>query len=343
MKKLFLAMLFANFISTAAKADDDTAANGTASIGVANYDDDNVTSRIVSGSVSKGFNLIPDQGWESSATVGGTTKAITFKEPADLLEKQLKGKDHIEEHSTSVAVNQGVGIGSSIGLLAGSTLSPLSNSRYVGLRLGQWWAEETFQTVVEFRKTKLEQATLDFVDTDGKRVITPNDLEGNNATLTLTHLTTPSTILRGAASNTKRSDRPDAWSGSGEIRQFIDATESAVHLAATHYENIGVVEARTTYGSVVSDTARIEWHQKIMDRSLVSLGYRYYFEIEDPRPTDAKDRQVGTDSIFGTWRWRFTEAAWTADSSEVSLFFNSFRANSGVDGLLLGSSLSYLF
>src|SRR5690606_29168202 len=115
------------------------------------------------------------------------------------------------------------------------------------------------------------------------------------------------TIVRGAYSHTSRSDRPAAWSTSGEVRQYIEKTESAVHLAATHFENIGEIEANATYGSVISDTIRAEWHQRILNQSMIALGYRYYLELEDPRASDAKDTVVGTDSIFGSWRWRLND------------------------------------
>jgi hypothetical protein len=316
---------------------------GSASLGAARYEDNNVDSNIVSASISKTFAITEGQGWETSSTLSGTKKYILFKEPADLLQKQLKGKTRIEEDTVSGTITQGFGIGHTVGLLAGTNKSPLSKSNFIGLRVGLWWLEETLQSVVEHRKNDLEQAVLDFVDTDGKRVITPEDLDGRNTSLTLTHFTTPSTILRSAYSYTSRSDRPAAWSASGEIRQYIETTSSAVHFAGTHYENIGEIEARTTFGSVISNTLRAEWHQKVFEKSAAALGYRYYLEKEDPRAFDAQDNQVGTDSVFASYRWRFDDVAWTADSSELSVFFNSFRANSGIDGLLVGSSLSYTF
>jgi hypothetical protein len=337
-----LSLLALSLTATHAAAEDTDSHGGpgSAAFGIAGYDDDLVVSRVYSTSLAKTLRLMPEQGKETSLSLSATNKAVHFKEPADLLEKQLKGDHDIQERSGSVSVNQGLAIGSTIGLLAGANDSPLAKGKYGGLRIGQWFLEETLQTVLEFRRTILEQVTLDYVDTDGKRVITPADLEGSNVTLTMTHMTTPSTILRGAYSVTTRSDRPDAWSVSGEIRQFVTPTDSAVHVALTHYENIGEVEAKTTFGSVVSDTIRAEWHQKIAERMTGSLGYRYYLETEDPRAEDARDRRVGTDSIFGSWRWRFSDVAWTADSSEYSIFFNKFRSNAGVDGMLIGTSIT---
>ncbi len=322
---------------------DDSHLPGSATFGVARYEDINVDSNVISSGLSKTFALKEGQGYETSAAISGTKKYILFKEPADLLQKQLKGKTKIEEDSASGTFTQGFGIGHTIGILGGTNKSPLSKSKFVGLRLGLWWLEETLQSVIEHRKTDLEQAVLDFVDTDGKRVITPEDLDGRNTSLTLTHFTTPSTILRSAYSFTSRSDRPAAWSASGEIRQFIEATDSAVHVAAAHYENIGEIKAKTTFGSVISNTLRAEWHQKLFEKSTGAIGYRYYLEKEDPRAFDAQDNQVGTDSVFASWRWRFDNVAWTAESSELSMFVNSFRANSGINGILVGSSISYTF
>ncbi len=343
MKTAFLFVAFLLPVKAHSQSEEKQDLPGSATFGAARYEDNNVNSNIISGGINKTFAIREGQGWESSVAASGTKKYVLFKEPADLLQKQLKGKTKIEEDTVSATMTQGFGIGNTVGILGGSNKSPLSKSKFVGLRLGLWWLEETLQSVIEHRRTDLEQTVLDFVDTDGKRVITPEDLDGINTSLTFTHFTTPSTILRSAYSFTSRSDRPAAWSASGEIRQYIEATASAIHFAGTHYENIGEIQAKTTFGSVVSNTVRAEWHQKFFESSTGAIGYRYYLENEDPRAFDAQDNQVGTDSIFASWRWRLDDVAWTADSSELSMFINSFRANSGIDGILAGTSLIYMF
>jgi hypothetical protein len=303
---------------------------------VAHYDDDTLTAWILSLAGSEQASLWKGEGRATSFKLGATGKSVRFKQAGDLLERQLDGDDTIEEQSMTASVDQGVGVGASVGALAGQTKSPLSKSRYFGARASYWWLDETLQTTLEARRTFLEQSPLDFIDTDGHRVQTPEDLAGSNVGLTVTHLTTPSTILRSSASRTTREDRPAAWSLGLEIRQFVTPADAAVHFAVTHYENLGKVTQATSYGTIVAENARLEWHQHVVSRLIVMGGYRYYLETEKPRAADAAINRIGADAIYGTLRWRFGDGPWTADAPEVYSFVERYKSNVPNEGVLVG-------
>ena len=282
-------------------------------------------------------NLVGGEGHRTNATFGYTGERIHFKAPGNLLAGELGGKDTIDQHSLTAAVDQGLAVGTQAGLLIGSSKSLLSDTRFAGLKLGHWWRAETLQTVLEARHTIVKEPSLQFTDTDGKRIRTPTDLNGNNLTLNVTHLTTPTTILRGSLSGTERSDRPPAGSESAEIRQFVTPANAAVLVAVTHYENVGQIDDTQQFGTIVANNARFEWNQRLLVHAILMGGYRYYLEEEKPRALDADRKQIGTDALYGSFRWRFTSAAaWTDDAPEAYLFFSRYNTNAPTLGSVVG-------
>lgn len=333
---LWLAAFATYAVSTLAHAQDVETAG-------AYYTDDILTSTILSVRASHATRTLwKGAGRTTSARVGATVKLVEFKAAPDLLTKQLDGETQIQETSLSASADQGLGVGTQVGLLAGSTQSPLSRVRYIGARAGQWWLRETLQTTFEMRKTSVNQPPLDYTDTDGQRVVTPEDLNGLNAAVTATHFTTPTTISRATYSRTTRSDRPPAWALGLEGRQFLPWTPAAVHVGFTHYENVGQITAATSYGSVVANTAKIEWHQRLPHRLILMGGYRYYLEGENPRATDAEQRQLGSDSVYGSLRWRMGRGAWTADAPELYGFAGRYASNAPNTAYLLGLGARFL-
>jgi hypothetical protein len=157
------------------------------------------------------------------------------------------------------------------------------------------------------------------------------------------HFTTPTTIIRGTYSHTTRSDRPPAWALGGEARQYVPWTPAVVHIAVTHYENVGQITQQTSYGSIVANTGRIEWHQRLPHRFILMGGYRYYLEGENPRAIDAAERQLGSDSLYGSLRWRFGDQAWTADGPEVYGLAGRYASNSPNTAYMVGVGARYLW
>lgn len=323
------AALAAFFTGSVARASETESAVGY-------YSETQLNALVGSLSTRADSQLWKGEGRKTSVSLGYTGKRITFKNPPDLLERQLTGKNTVSEHSLSASVDQGLAVGSTVGLSAGGTKSRLSDARYYGLKIGQWFRSETLQTVLTVRRTDVKSQPIEFTDTDGKRINTPADLHGMNVGLSLTHFTTPTTILRGSASATTRSDRPPAASESFEIRQFVTPADGAVHFAVTHYENVGQIDDTQTFGSIVANNARLEWNQRLFARGILMGGYRYYLESEKPRAADADRKALGTDAIYGSFRWRFGSDLWTGDAPEAYVFTSRYTTNLPTKGYVFG-------
>ncbi len=312
------------------------ALGGAVESAVGSYKEDKLDAKVASLSVSEDARFWKGEGRATSFRLGATGKELRFIEPADLLKKQLDGRDKVSELSLSAGVDQGFRVGTTAGAFFGGTKSQLADAKFYGLRLGQWFRSETLQTTLDLRRTDVKQAPIEFTDTDGKRIRTPADLHGNNVAFGATHFTTPTTILRGSVSVTDRSDRPLASAASGEVRQFITQANGVVHFAMTHYENVGAVDDTQQVGSIVANNARLEWHQRLFERAIVMGGYRYYLEIENPRALDAANKQVGSDAMYTSLRYRFGDGSWTDEAPEMYLFASRYNTNVPTRGHVLG-------
>jgi len=100
-------------------------------------------------------------------------------------------------------------------------------------------------------------------------VTLPDHVDGTSYTLNLRNFATPSTILLGSFYYNTENDRPPATAESGEIRQFIEATNSSVHLNVSHYETWAKLKIRLFYGSVVANSIQGEWHQRMPELPLI--------------------------------------------------------------------------
>lgn len=312
------------------------ALGGSVESAVGTYREDKLEAKVASLSASEATRFWQGEGRATSIRLGATGKQLRFIAPANLLKKQLDGEDEVGELSLSAGLDQGFGVGTTAGALFGGTKSKLSDAKFYGLRLGQWFRSETLQTTLDLRRTDLKQAPIEFTDTDGKRIRTPADLHGNNVALGATHFTTPTTILRGSVSVTDRSDRPLASAVSGEVRQFIAPVNGVVHFAMTHYENVGAVDDTQQVGSIVANNARLEWHQRLFERAILMGGYRYYLEVENPRAPDAENKQIGSDALYTSLRYRFGDGSWTDEAPEAYLFASRYNTNVPTRGHVLG-------
>ena len=292
------------------------------------YSDETRTTQIVSTTGTYSNNFLKRRGTDTSITVGHTYKRLQFNETDDLtVKQQLDGQLNVNENSLSLSATQGIQVGTSVSAFGGIGDSPLSKSRYYGLRGSQWWLQETLQTVLEARKTEADVPAIDVLDVDVVRIITPTKIEGENVNLSVTHLTTPSTISRFSTSHTFRNDRPPAQSYSLELRQYIDATKSAVHGGIAHYENVGSITPVTLYGTVVSNSGFAEWHQRLIGKFIIMGGYRHYREQERPRADISPRRQLASDWYYGSLRHRFGKGGWLDSAGEVYVFAGHYVTN----------------
>lgn len=319
--------------------------NGTAlahdvDIATTSVSSTNDNALIYSGALNGTFSLLRGEGLKTSTSLGLTQKNVTFKDSDGASAKQYEASEY-SEFSFSAGIDQGVAVGSSIGLFGGKTSQPLATTTWKGIRLNQWLREETLQGVLEVRQTEttrvfLREIDMTGTDTDGVRIVQPEDLAGMNYSLNLTHITTPSTIIKAGYSLTRQSDRPDADAVTAEVRQFITPTRSAVHIGIGHYENVGVIHTNSYVGKVIANSFKTEWHQRLGDKFILMGGYRYYLETENPRAADANIKQLGSDYVYSSLRWRYGATTWVEDASELYGLIGRYQTNIPTEALLVG-------
>lgn len=309
----------------------------TSEFGGASYADSNKSMFLTAlGANQNSSYFLSGAGQETNINFSYKGKVINFKKKDDFLTKQLQNSDKVTESSLNAAVDQGVKPGSVIGALSGHTKSALGKSSYIGVRGSQWWRSNTLQSTLQYRRTTSHQASLDYTDTDGKRIVTPESLDGKNTQLALTHLTSPSTILNGAVSHTVSSDRPDAFSITSEIRQYLPIGHSSIHIGATHYENVGKIEDTSTSGTVVANTVKAEIFTKIKKNYIAMFGYRLSIEQENPRSDSAPIAQTGSDTYYSSFKYRFGNSNWLEDSNELQIFGSLYDSNQSTNAILIG-------
>ena len=128
---------------------------------------------------------------------------------------------------------------------------------------------------------------------------------------------------------------------SAQVRQYLDQAYGSVHVTLSHYENVGSIKPITTYGTIVSNAATAEWHQKILQQYLWMTGYRAYVESENPRSGSVAEKKVGSDYVYTTLRYRLAKA-WTYRSSELSASLGHYINNAGLKGDLVSVGIDFL-
>jgi hypothetical protein len=215
-------------------------------------------------------------------------------------------------------------------------MSPLGSSQWVGAGFTQWFNQDTLKLDLLITKSDNDSPVTDTIDTDVVRVVTPKDVSTDSFSATLTHFTTPTTIIIGSISQGKRSDRPDAQSASLELREFFKSLAGAFHGGIAHYENLGEIKPITLYGTVVANSFFGEWQQRFMDKFIGRFGYRQYLETEDPRATESPVKQLGSDYIYGSLRYRNYDKSWLDQADEYFAFAGYYKSNAPSTSTVVG-------
>ena len=240
--------------------------------------------------------------------------------------------------SQSIGVDQGIGNGVAFGLSLSSTKGKslgeepksFENSR-IAFRSSVWVRENTLRISLDGSLQKTNKEERDFLDTDGRRIKVASDASGKTATLRLTHLTTPTTILMGNVSSTSTSARPTAQSGGVEGRQYITMLKSAIHGAYDIYQDVGEIDTTTDFGQVSAQTQTLRYHQRIPFDMILSSISRWHQEKEIPRSEASYVVYSNHFSQTLGLRWRYVQGSWTNDASEVGVFGTYFNRVQTVD------------
>ncbi len=206
----------------------------------------------------------------------------------------LLGHAKLITKTYSLSINQGVGVGRNLSLGIGGDQNEASRSSFWTLGLFPLVSDDTIETGVSYRDTRRNQPKRDFTDTDGRRIITTDRLAGKQISLFTRAYLTPSTMMRVDYSNSSQTDRPRAWSLSNEWRQYIADLNGAAHATFSHYENVGTITTKTSYGSIVAQSIQLSWNQKFATNTIIIPTYRAYVEKEKT----TRQRRRSQSSIF---------------------------------------------
>ena len=254
---------------------------------------------------------------------------------------ELANGDRAITRTLGLSVGQQIGILTTLSVNATYSQTESLEGKIFGASVQRWIIEDMLRIYLGASTNDSDQKSKSFADYDGKRVVTPDKVKGQNRSLGLTDAFGEDTILMMDGSRTTRSDRPASWSMSSQVRQYIPSTLSALHLTASHYENIGSIRPVTTYGEVLANALQAEWQQKFAKQYIGVFGYRSYVERENPRGDASKDKILGSDFVYLSGRWR-QETSWAYRSNELSFSYGHFFNNQGIKGDVLTLGVDWM-
>ena len=247
--------------------------------------------------------------------------------PAEYSESQ----DTSYERRASLGVTQTLGQLSSFGISTGYTSqtnnqSKNSLSRWYSVRVGQWWNKATLLTELEGLRNNSNQSARSYLDTDGRRVLTPDRVQGNRYSLNVTWLASPQAMVMGSIAKITSVNRPEANAASMEGRYFISSTLTGVHLKVGAYEDTSDVSLKTDYGRISAREWETQLHQHLNDRFILALIFRDHFEREKPRSIESKSVGRHSRMIQSRLRYRFVDGPVTDLVPELYFFVGQYQS-----------------
>lgn len=247
--------------------------------------------------------------------------------PAEYSESQ----DISYERRASLGVTQTLGQLSSLGISTGYTsqtteTSKNSLSRWYSVRVGQWWNKATLLTEVEGFRNNSHQSARSYLDTDGRRVLTPDRVQGNRYSLNVTWLASPQAMVMGSIAKITSVNRPEANAASLEGRYFISSTLTGVHLKVGAYEDTSDVSLKTDYGRISAREWETQLHQHLSDRFILAAVFRDHFEREKPRSIESQSVSRHSRMIQSRLRYRFVDGPVTDMVPELYFFVGQYQS-----------------
>ena len=250
------------------------------------------------------------------------------------------------ERRASIGLSQTFSQLSSIGLNYGyasqsTTDSKNSLSRWYSIRAGHWWNKATLLTEFEALRNDSTMPARSYLDTDSRRVLTPDRVLGSRYSLNLTWLASPQSMLLGSVSKINAANRPDAISASLEGRYFLNATATAIHLKSAAYEDSSEVGLATDYGKVSAREFEIQLHQHLSDQVIAAFVSRDHFEQETPRSAESERLNRHSKMLQGRFRYRFVSGPVTEMVPEIYIFlgqYNSLDSDTKINHAGLGGT-----
>jgi len=273
---------------------------------------------------------------QASGTFIRTTAPAQY-DPTDVVAIERRG---------SLGISQTFSQLTSLSLSLGFTRQTTSDSknslsRWYSLRMGQWWNKATLLTEFESLRADSEQPSRSYLDTDSRRVLTPEKIQASRHSLNVTWLATPQTMLMAGLSKILAENRPNALSFSAEARYFIAPTSTAIHLKTAAYEDTGTVGLTTDYGRVSAREIETQIHQHINDKVILAVVSRDHLEDEIVRSKESDNIKRHSKMLQGRLRYRFVTGPVTDTVSELYFFmgqYNSLDASTKINHAGFGGS-----
>lgn len=231
------------------------------------------------------------------------------------------------------------------GISASKSKSENQDSTTTGLSFGRWFLEDTLEITLAYSKTDTDRDTIVPYDANGDAIFLPAYVQGKSYSVLFTNTTTPTTILTGTYTLTKRPDRPDAHMAMVEWREALPTLSSSVFSQLSYFKNRGTIERKTDYGKIQAAAVKLTWNWTLPTQEkkfVLGASTRYYKEAEEK---ESYFRKFDLESTLHTvnLRYRPGDGPWTDTRNEFYLFGGRYATSEPRSGNILGLGAQFNF
>ncbi len=214
--------------------------------------------------------------------------------------------------------------------------SQIDKGMSYGAMLSQWWLGDSFKTSLSLRENADVLQSVEYIDIDATRVLTPAEISGRVQSMDLQWIAGPITVFELNAGQIARTDRPDAKFMNIGIRQHIKGFKGTIHSRFSWLDNFGEILPITPIGEVKARALEVEWHQRIFDSYIGMLGYRSSLERHWPRVKGEPSKLLGSDLVQARLIFRNWQDVWTDPANEIYGFGSVYENSTGIRSVTLG-------
>lgn len=168
-------------------------------------------------------------------------------------------------------------------LAGGAASDGVVESRQAGIGASHWFVHETLQAGIDLSRVEVQRPEYEILDFDATVLTAPPQVDTNGATLSVRHLSTPTTMTLASATFNRSSDRPLARFYQAGVRQYVPSLRGAVHANVYRGLNRGSLSTQTLYGEVSSWSTDLAWVQELGQATQLRAGWRFHRERETGR------------------------------------------------------------
>ena len=175
----------------------------------------------------------------------------------------------------------------------GGSSDGVIKSQNFGAGVSQWFIHETLQAGLDVSRTEVQRPEYEILDFDATVLTAPPQVTSNGTTMSLRHLSTPTTMTLASASFNDGTGRPLARFYHAGVRQYLPRFSGALHAAVYRGVNQGSLSTKTLYGEVTSWSSDLAWVQEFGLATQLRAGWRVHQERE-------VGRAYGDETQFGS-------------------------------------------